>query len=189
MKGGSFFNLHLATKLAIQFFEDAIVEAPMKPLSDTPKVLGEVFRVDAMADGDGVAIGGWETFVTSNPKEARWFHLKLDRSTAPFLYVKGEPFRTISTTELLAATVAVMVFCPGGGWHKGAGRVAITGFTDNMSNSYLLDRFLTTKFPACLILMELSKQLDKYGLDLNLTWIPREQNEESDDLKTEIRQV
>ena len=182
VKGGSFFNLHLATKLAIQFFEDAIVEAPMKPLSDTPKVLGEVFRVDAMADGDGVAMGGSETFVTSNPKEARWFHLKLDRSTAPFLYVKGEPFRTISTTELLAATVAVMVFCPGGGWHKGAGRVAITGFTDNMSNSYLLDRFLTTKFPACLILMELSKQLDKYGLDLNLTWIPREQNEESDDL-------
>lgn len=61
----------------------------------------------------------------------------------------------------------------------------MTGFTDNLSNSYLLDKFLTTKFPACLVLMELSKQMDKYDLDLSLTWIPREQNEESDDLSKE----
>ena len=141
--------------------------------------------MDAMADGEGVAIGGWETYHTSNPMEARWFHLKLNRQVAPFLYVKGEPFRTISTSELLAATVAIMTFGPEGRWRGGSGRVAITGFTDNLSNSYLLDRFLTTKFPACLILVELSRQLDLFDVDLNLTWVPREQNEESDDLSKE----
>ena len=36
-----------------------------------------------------------------------------------------------------------------------------------------------------LVLMELSKQMDKYDVDLNLTWMPREQNEESDDLSKE----
>ena len=185
VKGGSFFSLHLATKLAIRFFEDTILEQPMRPLSDVPSVLGEVFRVDAMADADGIAIGGWETFCTTDPKKARWFHLKLDRNAAPFLYVKGEPFRTISTSELLASTVALMVFGPLRAWRKGAGRIAVTGFTDNLSNSYLLDKFLTTKFPACLVLMELSKQMDKYDVDLNLTWMPREQNEESDDLSKE----
>ena len=185
VKSGSYFNLHLATKIAIKFFEGAILEAPMRPISSPPCVLGEVFRVDAMADGEGVAIGGWETYHTSNPMEARWFHLKLNRQVAPFLYVKGEPFRTISTSELLAATVAIMTFGPEGRWRGGSGRVAITGFTDNLSNSYLLDRFLTTKFPACLILVELSRQLDLFDVDLNLTWVPREQNEESDDLSKE----
>lgn len=58
----------------------------------------------------------------------------------------------------------------------------MTGFTDNLSNAYLIDRFLTTKFPASLVLMELAKQLDFYNLDLDLAWIPREQNEPSDDL-------
>ena len=67
----------------------------MRQLSDVPSVLGEVFRVDAMADADGIAIGSWETFVTTKTKKARWSHLRLDRTTAPFLYVKGEPFRTI----------------------------------------------------------------------------------------------
>ena len=38
------------------------------------------------------------------------------------------------------------------------------------------------KFPASLVLMELSKQLELYDLDLKLAWIPREQNDPADDL-------
>ena len=182
VKGGSFFELHLATKLAIKFFEGTIATEPMRPLSLPPEVLGEIFRVDAMADNDGVAIGGWETYLSNDTKDARWFHVRLSRSSAPFLYVKGEPFRTISSSELLAVTVAIMAFAPGAKWRNGSGRVAITGFTDNLSNAYLIDRFLTTKFPASLVLMELAKQLDFYNLDLDLAWIPREQNEPLDDL-------
>ena len=173
VRGGSFFELHLATKLAIKFFEGTITSEPMRPLSTQPEVLGEIFRVDAMADNDGVAIGGWETYSSSDPKLARWFHVKLSRGSAPFLYVKGEPFRTISSSELLAVTVAIMVFAPEACWRNGSGRVAVTGFTDNLSNAYLIDRFLTTKFPASLVLMELAKQLDHYNLDLDLAWIPR----------------
>lgn len=60
--------------------------------------------------------------------------------------------------------------------------MAVTGFTDNISNAYLLDKYLTTKFPASFFLMELSKQLELYDLDLNSAWIPREQNEPADDL-------
>ena len=29
----------------------------------------------------------------------------------------------------------------------------MTGFTDNLSNAFLLDKFLTTRFPASLVLM------------------------------------
>ena len=77
--------------------------------------------------------------------KARWFSVKLNRTTAPYLYVKGEPFKTIASAELLAVTLAVMVFGPAGKWRRGAGRVAVTRFTDNISNAYLLDKYLTTK--------------------------------------------
>ena len=63
MWGGSFFELHLSTKLAIKFFEEVIGDRPMRPLSSWPSVLGEVFRVDAMADLEGVAVNwGLENF-------------------------------------------------------------------------------------------------------------------------------
>lgn len=182
VKGGSYFELQLATRLAMAFFLEMVGENPMRELSGDPAVLGEVFRVDAMADKDEVAVGGWETYETVNPKEARWFHVVLNRRNAPFLFVKGEPFRTIASAELLGVTVAILVFGPSSRWRNGAGRVSITGFTDNLSNAFLLDRFLTTKFPLSLILMELAKLLEEFGLDLDLAWIPREQNEEADDL-------
>ena len=182
VRGGSFFELRLSTKLAIKFFEESIGDRPMRPLSSWPSVLGEVFRVDAMADLERVAVVVWETFHTTDTLKARWFSVKLNRTTAPYLYVKGEPFKTIASAELLAVTLAIMVFGPAGKWRKGAGRVAVTGFTDNISNAYLLDKYLTTKFPASLVLMELSKQLELYDLNLNLAWIPREQNEPADDL-------
>ena len=129
--GGTYFELHLAVKLAIAFFYEMVSGAPVKPLTLPPKVLGEIFRVDAMADQDGIAIGGWETNVTNDPSKARWFHVKLTRKNAAFLYLKGEPFRTISTSELLAVTVAIMVFGPQATWRSGAGRISVTGFTDN----------------------------------------------------------
>ena len=186
--GGRGFRRHdeaadlCSAESAIKFFEESIGDRPMRPLSSWPSVFGEVFRVDAMADLEGVAVGGWETFHTTDPMKARWFSVKLNRTTAPYLYVKGGPFKTIASAELLAVTLAVMVFGPAGKWRRGAGRVAVTGFTDNISNAYLLDKYLTTKFPASLVLMELSKQLELYDLDLNLVWIPREQNEPADDL-------
>ena len=181
VKGGSFFELHLATRLAMAFFVEMVKAAPMRDLGGDPAVLGEVFRVDAMADKDEVAIGGWETFETVDPKAARWFHVILNRRNAPFLFVKGEPFRTIASAELLGVTVAILIFGPEAKWRNGAGRIGVTGFTDNLSNAYLLDRFLTTRFPLSLVLMELAKQLEDFGLDLNLSWVPREQNEEADD--------
>ena len=43
-------------------FEESIGDRPMRPLSSWPSVLGELFRVDAMADLEGVVVGGWETW-------------------------------------------------------------------------------------------------------------------------------
>ena len=178
----AYVDLHMAIKLSLEFFRDWLVEEPMKPPCDPPGVAGEVFRVDAMASEQGIMIGGWETFETTDPKKARWFSVELTRKNAPWLYIRGEPHRTIAASELLAVTVAVMLFGPAAKWKNKHGRLVLSGFTDNSSNSYLIDKYLSVKFPVSMVLMELSRQLAALGSELQLHWIPREQNEESDNL-------
>ena len=178
----AFVELHMAVRLALEFFADWLRREPMKSPAEPPGVAGEVFRVDAMASDLGICIGGWETYETNDPAKARWFSLTLDRKSCPWLYVRGEPHRTIAASELLAVTVAVVVFGPRAKWRKKHGRLVLSGFTDNASNSYVIDKFLSVKFPVSMVLMELSRQLAELQSELQLHWIPREQNEESDDL-------
>ena len=54
--------------------------------------------------------------------------------------------------------------------------------TDNQSNSYLLDKMLTTKYPLGVILMELAHQMRRRRLVLRAQWLPRLQNDEADQL-------
>ena len=178
----SFVELHMAVRISLEFFADWVVQEPMKPPADPPGVAGEVFRVDAMGSDQGICIGGWETYGGSDPAVSRWFSVELTRKDAPWLYIRGEPHRTIAASELLAVTVAVIVFGPEAKWRNKHGRLVLSGFTDNASNTYLVDKYLSVKFPVSMVLMELSRQLAKLGSELQLHWIPREQNEESDDL-------
>ena len=178
----SFVELHMAVKIAMEFFLDWLESEPMKLPAPPPGVAGEVFRVDAMASEQGICIGGWETYESSDPSLARWFSVELSRSNCPWLYIRGEPHRTIAASELLAVTLAVILFGPSAKWRNKHGRLVLSGFTDNASNSYLIDKYLSVKFPVSMVLMELSRQLGALGAELQLHWIPREQNEESDDL-------
>ena len=44
---------------------------------------------------------------------------------------------------------------------------------------------MTTKFPLCCVLMELSEQLQARSMALRLNWLPRETNTEADALTNE----
>lgn len=182
---GSFTAIPLAVQLTLRFFLEAIKAAPLRAPRAVPRPGGEIFRVDAKADAGVVSIGGWESFSGCPPNRARWFSVKLTRKNAPWIYVKGEPFKIISSLELLAITVGIMVFGPGAKWKDLAGRLALTAYTDNQTNAYVLDKFMSTAFPASVILMELAMQLQDRQIDLDLQWIPREQNVEADALTNE----
>ena len=66
-----------------------------------------------------------------------------------------------------------MVFSPA--TEQGSGVIlALTGATDNQSNQVALRRHMTTRFPLCLVLMELASQLELRNMDLELKWRPRE---------------
>ena len=63
---------------------------------------------------------------------------------------------------------------------KGLGRVS--GGTDNKGNGHIVARLMTTSFPLCCILMELSAQLEVRGILLDLQWERRSFNVLADKL-------
>ena len=54
------------------------------------KHLGEVFRLDAKAEGKNVAIGGWRCCEGRPTREAEWFAVTLNRRNAAWAFVRVE---------------------------------------------------------------------------------------------------
>jgi hypothetical protein len=144
----------------------------------------ECFRADAKAEGDDVGVGGWECRGDTPPSQARWFAVKVTRTNCPWVFARGEPFRVIASLELLGTLLCWLAFGRDAS-PKGPG-MSFSGSTDNKGNAHVIDRLLTTKFPLCAILMELSAQLSRAGASLTLDWIPRLQNTEADELSNGI---
>ena len=128
-----------------------------------------------------MVVGGWECLGGTPASRAIWFSLKLDRRTAPWAYARGEPFRSIAALELFATLLTFVVFSPR--WPTSSrGSIGLTGLTDNLGNSFAVARLMTSKFPSVVILAELAEQLRLRQAELGLQWVPRDQNEEADDL-------
>lgn len=144
--------------------------------------LGEIFRTDAKADVDYVRLGGWES-AGGDPSKARWFSTTISKADAPWLFERGHGSRTVSSSELMATLVAVGVFCDAP--KSDSPRRALmrcTGLTDNQGNQFVVRRLMTTKFPLCAVLMQLTSTLADRSLWLDLEWTPRESNIEADAL-------
>eukprot|EP00435_Cladocopium_sp_Y103_P075019 s47_g53.t1 len=137
------------------------------------------FFTDAKATAEGAWIGG---FIQSNQGEIlEWYSEEVKESWAPWLFIKKDPKRVIAALELLATLVAVRLWAkelnPGG-----RGCCWIRGGTDNLSNSYAVSKWMSTKYPLTILIMELSETLRVRNCELCLEWIPREKNQLADDL-------
>ena len=145
--------------------------------------LGRLFMTDAKAEDDLVVLGGWETLPGRGTMQARWFSVRVAPGELPGMYGRAKPQHEIATWELMATLVAVMLFLPDR--YEGEGLSLATGATDNQGNSYAVAKLLTSKYPLCVVLMELSAQLQSRQLWLDLEWTPREANTEADALTNE----
>jgi len=133
------------------------------------------------------SIGGWapkkDKDGVIDPALSPWFYVQLTRENAPWAFVRGLPARTISTLELFATTVGLVLLappeldCPGA-----SGLVSVTGLTDSQVSANVVARGLTTSYPLCTMAMELAAQLEARGAELHLEWIPRAMNKEADAL-------
>ena len=180
-----FAKFPLAVLLVLRLIQEEISRCPMQVVERIPVEEGDFFRVDAKADKTSVVIGGWESMGGCLPRKARWFSVRLDRKTAPWVFAKGEPFRVIASLELLAVVVAVIVFGQDQRWWHRRGQLWLPAITDNLGNSFVLERFMSCAFPLSMVLMELSAQLGHMDLHLQLNWVPRDQNTEADALTNE----
>ena len=154
------------------------------PLPGSPP--GELFRVDAKAEGDDLAvIGGWAVGGGQDRGRAAWFSHRIRAAEYPWVFEKGRPFKVIAALELLAVLYGILLLVPDGDFGGATGLIPITAGTDNQGNQHLVRKMLTTKYPLCLVAMELAAQLTLKHLDLRLDWRPRESNVEADALTNE----
>ena len=169
--------------LILKYLATELRQNRMTACRSRAKDLGEVFRLDAKAEGDTVAVGGWRSAGGERTADAKWFSVSLTRKSAPWAFARREPFRAIAAIELLASLLGLMYLVPEG---EAAGEssavLTLSCGTDNQGNSFLLDRMLTTKYPLGIVLMELAHQMRKRRLILRAKWLPRLQNEEADAL-------
>ena len=107
-----------------------------------------------------------------------WFALRLSADTVPWAFDRGLPFKTVASLELLATVVAlVSLFPKGGGTIDRSGFVTVSGLTDSSVATHVSGRALATSYPLCLVAMEVATQMERLGVDIRLSWVPRHLNE------------
>ena len=177
--------LPVMLRLLMGFIAEEVGRSRMSRCADRAHDMGEVFRLDAKAEGEEVAIGGWRSEGGRSTREAKWFAVKLNRRNAPWAFARGETFRVIASLELLGMLVGTMVLLPVEEFRDRGptvGLITIGCGTDNRGNAFLLDRLLTTAYPLGILLCELAAQLRSRGAIMRAEWVPRLQNEEADAL-------
>lgn len=174
--------------ILLGWMRNAIAEHRVVPMKPIIHYVHRQFLADAKAEGDLVVIGGYEVMPGRPLTESRWFSIRLTPKVAPWAFSKkGQAYRVISSLELFASLLCVMVFGleSSTSTSQTAAVLCMKGITDNKSNESLVVKNMTTKFPSYLILLEYTEQLRRKGWVMDLTWVPRDHNETADALTNE----
>lgn len=140
---------------------------------------GPIIWTDAKATDTQAWIGGFLQ-TSDDPKACSWFSLEVKETIAPWLKCRGgSPKRVIAALEMLATVVAVKIWSP---TFKKKAIARITAKTDNQGNGFALRKFMTSKYPGTVLLMEMAEELRSHDLGLDLQWVRRDDNQLADDL-------
>ncbi|CAK0883391.1 unnamed protein product [Prorocentrum cordatum] len=100
----------LAVRVALKWAGELIAKCGMRSFKPSLDDRGELFRIDAKAEGDLIVLGGWTTGASPDPGSAKWFSQELKRDEVPWAFEKGAPFRVVASQELLAVVCGVVLF-------------------------------------------------------------------------------
>jgi len=175
----------------VKYLQDRLRVRRMYPCAQPVSVMSEAIRVDAKAEGETATIGGWlprrDEAGNIDLSLSPWFFVKLDEFVAPWAYEKDrQPFRVVASLEALAVLVAVHTLTTPVVGCTCKGSIMLPLMTDNRGNSFALTRLMTTKYPLCILVMELAVALEERGLALTAEWAPREWNAEADALTNSL---
>ena len=174
----AFFMQYLSQQVAKKRHYDCAMDLQFAPSSP---------RVDAQASRTRTGLGGWLPEVTDGKIDlwsSRWFSLEVKREDFPWVFEKeGEPSRVIATLEALAVLISLKAFFgnvdPGG---KKTRVQVVPTWTDNRGNGSVLNKLMTTRYPASAVLMEMAAFMQENALKASVMWTPRETNREADAL-------
>ena len=68
---------------------------------------------------------------------------------------------------------------------RAKGLISVGASTDNCGNTFSVTKLMTTKFPLVAFVAELATQMEDNSWDLELDWVPRDQNIEADAITNE----
>ena len=144
-------------------------------------------RVDAQASSERTGIGGWFPHRGQDGKidirGSRWFSLELSEEEWPWIFARGrKPALIISTLESLAVLVALKLRYGETPRERHTRVQIVPTITDNRGNGALLNKLMSTKFPASAVLMELASYMRRMSLRTVVGWAPCEGNKEADKL-------
>ena len=171
-------------RLALLWVGWLVSQAPASPCSLPAFHAGELFRVDAKAEGPH-RLGRLGHGIVS---------ASLDREMVLSPPAPGQrPMGVRGRRALPRHRIIGALGRPGRGHNAPAcaarprfnGVVEFSAGTDNQENQFLAESQLTPKYPLCTVLMELVTQLASRNILLRLQWRPRETNTEVDALTNE----
>ena len=179
--------LPLYVLVTLEYLRRKILQTHHCPCGLQRQSWKQAWRVDAHADEDGVGVGRWwpqadeKGLVTT--KNSPWFAVKVTPENAPWAFQKeGKAYRVIATLEASGMLLALLAFGPSEQLSNTRLAVQVPAFTDNKSNGYVVNKLMTTRFPLCVVVMELAAQAERRGVRLEAEWTPRDRNQEADDL-------
>ena len=177
--------LPVVLRVLLKWIRDRLSERRVVDLSPTVTFMKRSFLADAKAEGNLVVVGGFEFLHEGDLSKSRWFSVRLTPSNAPWAFCKkNQAYRVISSLELFASLLCVMLFGEVQD-SKTSAVVCMKGITDNRSNEALIVKSMTTKFPAYLVLLEFTEQIRRRNWTMDLTWVRRDYNQLADDLTNE----
>ena len=179
--GKSTATLPWGIKLILHFLADKIEKGDrIMTVPELPVLGRDLFLTDAKAENGRATVGGWFCGTKDAPLlpfDAQWFFLEITQERFPWAFTKGnsDPQRVIATLELLG-TVTAMIAFDIKAENLTKSTITISAGTDNQGCSLALRKLMSTKWPLAPLLMELSEQMRSRSLELQLNWIPRDQN-------------
>ena len=178
--------LVIAKFLESQLGGSLVEEVPAQGLETAHRHV--ILSGDAKAEGDDVMLGGWRPARDGSTTGAPWFRLRLTRRNAPWAFGAGEPFRRIASLELFTTLLCFMLLVTSDDLDSDL-LLRLTSETDNLGNSHAVSKLMTTRFPLVAFLAELAVQVHSKRASLDVAWVPRMQNLESDELSNNLTRL
>ena len=123
--------------------------------------------------------------------EVLWFSIRLTPESAPWAYAKGDPYKVVMSLEAIASLCGIMLLGTEALQQKGSpaalrAAVSVSGMGDSRGGAQAMAKGASSKFPLCVVLMEMAVQQEARNLRMDAEWAPRYANEEADALSREV---